>query len=57
MLANHPMPPQMIHRRLGISPKGTGYCLKELAKREILGVGSLSCSACRRIAKIELDNR
>jgi hypothetical protein len=46
----------MLHKAIGITPEGTGYCIKEFAKRELLGVGKLTCTRCnQRPGKTEKD--
>ncbi|CAD7927071.1 unnamed protein product [Amoebophrya sp. A25] len=46
-----------LHKAVGITPKGTAFCIKEFAKRTILGVGRLECAFCdgKKKAKYELD--
>lgn len=48
----------MLHRAVGISPQGTGFCVKEFAKRELLGLGRLTCTnCCEHVGKYESDNQ
>ena len=46
---------------MGITPKGTAFCIKEFTKRELLGMGRLLCEGCekeqrKKTAKFECDD-
>mmetsp|Transcript_23201 Transcript_23201/g.58612 ORF Transcript_23201/g.58612 Transcript_23201/m.58612 type:complete len:396 (-) Transcript_23201:767-1954(-) len=46
-----------LHKAVGITPKGTAFCIKEFTKRNLLGIGRLKCSFCENDnAKFELDD-
>ncbi|CAD7955694.1 unnamed protein product [Amoebophrya sp. A120] len=46
-----------LHKAVGITPKGTAFCIKEFTKRSVLGLGKLKCSFCENEnAKYELDD-
>lgn len=48
----------MLHKAVGITPKGTAFCIKEFTKRELLGMGRQKCEICAEVrAKYELNDR
>lgn len=48
---------KVIHKALGVTPKGTAFCIKEFTKRELLGMGRLKCEICEeKKANYELND-